>query len=56
MKRKIEISSLERTMIIAALVHDGAPGLASAIQARFEHADSADDGPEIDILRVQVQS
>jgi hypothetical protein len=55
MKRKIEISSVERTLIVSACMNIGDVAFAVAFNQRFEDADPASDGPEVDILRVQVQ-
>lgn len=51
MKRKITINSIERTTIVAALMAYSCPGLASCINAQFEKADPALDGPEVEILK-----
>jgi hypothetical protein len=57
MKRKIEISEIERTVICAALCAYERVPLASWINSQFiDAADPANDGPEVDILRAQVQS
>jgi hypothetical protein len=53
MKRKIEITSGERTMIVAALAAYQMPLLASLINSLFNDADSANDGPEVRILSVK---
>ena len=50
MRRKIMISQLESTTIIAALMAYECPNLASLIHARFEAADPANDGPEVYII------
>jgi len=50
MKRKIEISDVERTTIISALMAYGLPQMASRINSLFIDADPANDGPEVDIL------
>ncbi len=47
---KIEVTNTERTTIVAALMDYGFEDLAY----RIGLADTADDGPEIDILRRQV--
>ncbi len=63
MTRKIEITSGERTFIVAALTSYTQEGegielagkfLADRINHRFQFADGAEDGPEVDILRRQV--
>jgi hypothetical protein len=54
MKRKIIISSSERTFIVSALMAYDASGVAEQFNARFEEAppaDPTDDGPEVAILR-----
>jgi hypothetical protein len=51
MNRKIVISQIERTSIVAALTAYDCPNLASIIFARFEAADPASDGPEVAILQ-----
>jgi hypothetical protein len=51
MTRKIEITSIERAVIVAALYAYGYEGtLAKNISDRFDHADPANDGPEVEIL------
>ena len=51
MKRKIEISGIDRIVIVAALIEYGWPKMANRIHNEFEAADPADDGPEVAILR-----
>jgi hypothetical protein len=51
MKRKIILSQIESTTIIAAPMAYECPNPAGVIHARFETADPANDGPEIAILR-----
>jgi hypothetical protein len=53
MKRKITLSQIEITTIVAALMAYECPNLASIVHARFETEDSANDGPEIFILAPQ---
>lgn len=50
MKRKIVISSTDRTMIVAALQTFGMTGFAREFNQRFEDADPANDGPEVTFL------
>src|ERR1035437_1904875 len=50
MKRKIEISGIDRIVIIAALMAYGWPMMANRIHDSFEAADPTNDGPEIDII------
>lgn len=52
MKRKIEISNAERTVIVSALFAYGFSHVGLLIAERFEDADTADDGPEVAILSV----
>ena len=59
MKRKVTISSSERTFIVSALMAYDASGIADEFNRRFEaspSADPAEDGPEIGILRKEVRS
>lgn len=56
MKRKIEISSSERTFIVSALMAYDASASASEFNRRFEAADPTNDGPEVAILSVEAQS
>lgn len=51
MNRKIVISELERTIIIAALMAYDFPITADRITKKFDDADPANDGPEVAILR-----
>jgi hypothetical protein len=48
--RKIAVTKLELVMIVSALIAYSAPTLAERITERFEAADSANDGPEVEIL------
>ena len=50
MKRKIELTEPERTMIIAALIAYGQTPLASLVNSLFIDADPTNDGPEVAIL------
>jgi hypothetical protein len=50
MKRSIQITEVERTMIIAALMQYGARDLAFRIDREFIDADTANDGPEVEGL------
>jgi hypothetical protein len=50
MKLKLVITSEERTAIVAALMAYGWPDLAVSLSGRVKNV--ADDGPEIDILRI----
>jgi hypothetical protein len=56
MKRKIVISSTERTSIAAALVYFGMVELAHDIDMRFREADPANDGAEVAILSVEAEA
>ena len=52
MKRKIQLSEVEHTAIIAALMVYELYDLANDVYNRFEQAeDPANDGPEVEILR-----
>jgi hypothetical protein len=55
MKRKIVISSIERTGICAALLSYGMAELASSINSRYFDADPANDGPEVTVLSVEPE-
>lgn len=52
MKRKIAITAVQRTMLVSALMAYGLPQTAAWLNAEFEAADPANDGPEIAILSV----
>lgn len=52
MKRKIAVTSVQRTIIVAALIGYGAHTLAFDFNREFEAADPANDGPEVAILSV----
>jgi hypothetical protein len=54
MKRKIALSQIESTTIIAALMAYECPNLADSIHVRFEAADPTNDGPEVGILSVEL--
>jgi hypothetical protein len=51
MKRKIAITTGERTVIIAALMAYQETALAARINSLFIDADPTNDGPEVEILR-----
>ena len=56
MKRKIEITSSERTFIVSALMAYDASGVAEDFNRRFEEADPTEDGPEVAILSQRRKS
>jgi hypothetical protein len=55
MKRKVEISEIERTLIVSALTAYDYGAVAKHFNQKFIDADPTNDGPETSILRMVPQ-